>query len=132
MSLDLQILRGVIRVKVAYSDPGMVLQGSAKLATRFASLFLSEFDPVRNRGTDFIPAMRRGLRSDADVLLAFTQAAFRVQTQLGDQAALPASEQLVRAELTSHTLFTDSLTLQVRLRTRDGETVFAIPLERVP
>lgn len=132
MSYDLQILRGTAPVAVAYASEPHVLQGSAKLATRFASLFLSDFDPVRNRGTDFLAAMRRGLRSDADVLIAFTQASFKVLTQLGDQDDLPASEHLIRADLTSHTLFTDHLTINVTLRTRDGVTAFVLPLKRVP
>ncbi len=132
MTYDLQILRGTTRVKVAYSDPAMALAGSAKLATRFASLFLTDNDPILNRGTDFVPALRRGLRTDAAIQLAFTLAAFDVMTQLGNQSGLPASERLARAELLGHTIFSDHLTLNVRLHTLDGVTVFTMPLERLP
>lgn len=135
MSDDLQLLHGNNNGRPAglsYSVPANVLRGSAKLATRFANLFLSDLDPVTGRGTSFVAAMRRGaLRTDVAVRLEFTDASFDLIEQLGDQSALPPSERLVRADLLSHSLFDASLTLTVQLTTADGTTDFILPIARV-
>lgn len=135
MTIDLQILRGNNQptpARLAYADTPFGLEGSAKAAQKFAILFLEEFDATRNRGSNFPIAMKTGkLNTDAAVQLEFTSSTFRLIRQLGDQSALPASEQIVSADLIAHALFSDSLSLTVRLTTLDGQTDFKLPIARV-
>ncbi len=135
MTTTLQILRGnntSIPADIAYASPARGLQGTAKVAQKFASLFLRDYDAVRNRGTGFIPGIRSGaIRTDSSVVTNFTAAVLQILRQLGDQSALPASEQLVRADLIAHSVFGDNLSLTVQLTTLDGVTSFVLPLARV-
>lgn len=135
MTTTLQILRGnntSVPATVAYASPARGLQGTAKVAQMFGTLFLREYDAVRDRGTDFITSMRNGsIRTDASIVTNFTAAVLKILRQLGDQSALPASEQFVRADLIAHSLFGDNLSLTVQLTTLDGVTTFVLPLERI-
>ncbi len=135
MTTTLQILRGnnqSIPSTIAYATPARGLQGTAKVAQKFASLFLRDYDAVRDRGTGFIPGIRNGsIRTDASVVVNFTSAVLQILRQLGDQSGLPASEQLVRADLVAHSVFSDNLSITVQLTTLDGVTSFVLPLERI-
>jgi hypothetical protein len=135
MSNDLQVLRGYNRptpATIAYASPGMILQGTAKAAQKFAHLFLREYDAVRDRGTMFPILLKTGqLQTDNAIVTNFTAAVLRITRQLGDQSSLPANEQIARADLISHTIFSDNLSLTVRLTTGDGTTQFILPIERV-
>jgi hypothetical protein len=135
VTLDIQIIRGNNQPtpsRLAYADPARALDGTAKAAQKFTNLFLREFDATRDRGTNFPIAMKTGkLNTDAAIQLEFTSSTFRLIRQLGDQSTLPKSEQIVSADLVTHALFEDSLSLTVRLTTQDGETDFIIPIERL-
>jgi hypothetical protein len=110
----------------------MALQGTAKAAQKFAHLFLREYDPIRNRGTQFPILMKTGrILTDSAVVTNFTAAVLRIIRELGDQTDLPGSEQIARADLTSHALSSDSITLNVRLTTGDGTVDFILPVQRV-
>ena len=135
MSYDLLIIRGPnqpVPADVAYASPGLATSGSTAAAQRFAALFLSELDSITGRGTDFIPALKHGqIQNDSAVILYFALAVVQVVQSLGDQSALPASEQIVRADLVAHSLFSDKLSLTVKLTTLGGVVEFPIPIERV-
>ncbi len=135
MSYDLLVVRGPNRpipADVAYASPGLATSGSTAAAQRFIALFLSDRDTVTNRGTDFIPALKRGaIRNDSAVILNFALAVVQVIQELGDQSALPSSEQIVRADLVAHSLFSDKLSLTVKLSTLDGVVEFPIPIEKL-
>ncbi len=133
MTTTLQILRNTdVPATIAYATPARGLQGTAKVAQKFASLFLRAYDATRDRGTDFVPSIQNGtIRTDASIVTNFTLAVLKILNQLGDQSALPASEQLVRADLIAHSVFSDNLTLTVQLTTLDGVTSFVLPLERI-
>ncbi len=135
MTFDLQILRGSNQPTpsvVAYASPPLAMEGTAKIAQKFAHLFLREYDPVRNRGTQFPGLMKTGqILTDSAVITNFTAAVLRIIRELGDQSELPGSEQIARADLTSHALSSDLVTLNVRLTTGDGTVDFVLPVQRV-
>lgn len=133
MTTDLEVLKGPgAPVAISYASPARSLTGTAKAAQKFAFLFLREYDANRNRGTQFPILMANGgIRTDADVVVQFTAAVLRILRELGDQSELPPSEQISKATLVSHALFSDFLTITVRLTTGDGTTIFNLPLETI-
>jgi hypothetical protein len=135
MTTDLAIFREQgAATQVAWASPGRVLENSPKLITRFASIFFSDFNATRDRGTDFPRLYRTGrLLTTAKLRQQFALAASEVIRQLGDQSGYPDHEQIVRAVLESATVNPDYTTkLVVRLVTQNGDVVITFPLERVP
>jgi hypothetical protein len=135
MTTGLNILHGGTQGQTAiieYAVNAQGLQGSAKIANKYACLFLRQYDALRNRGTNFITNSNKGLiRTDSSVITNFTAATLMILQQLGDQSALPASEQLAGAQLIGHTLFSDSLSMTIQLLTGDGTVTFVLPLTKV-
>ncbi len=135
MTSDLQIIRGFNQPShstIAYATPGRALQGTAKVAQKFGLLFLREYDSIADRGTLFVTNMRNGrMRTDAAVVTNFTAAVLKIMRQLGDQSALPATEQLVRADLLAHSVFSDQVELTVQITTKDGLTEFILPISKL-
>lgn len=130
--LDLQIVRGQGSATTTQLTPGAAISGTPKLMTKFAQLFLRDIDTVRGRGTDFSRLCRTGgIRTTADAVLQFTAAVQRIFLQLGNQSALPAEEQLTRAELLSTAISGDQIQLSVRLHTPNGTTTFPLPVSRI-
>jgi len=129
MSRDLAVFQGQKPTTTVRYAAAATLEGTAKLVTRFASLFLSDYDAVRDRGTDFNAEMLAGsIRTNAQVLQAFALAAAEVTRQLGDQSEYPPAEQLIRADLTSFLRISDSLSLTVTLQTLDGSVDLQLPV----
>jgi len=129
MSRDLAVFQGQKPATAIRYASASSLDGSAKLVTRFASLFLSDYDATRDRGTDFNAAMLAGqIRTNAQILQRFSLAAAEVTRQLGDQSALPPTEQLLRADLTDFSRVDDSIFLSVTLRTSDGSVDIQLPV----
>jgi hypothetical protein len=136
MTIDLQVLHGAntgLPSGVYYALPNSGgLEGTLKLGQKFADLFLRQYDALRNRGTNFVTIMGNGrMQTDAAVITNFTAAVNMIMAQLGDQSALPTSEQIGTVTLLAHTLFSDTLTLTVQITTPDGSTNFVIPLTQV-
>jgi hypothetical protein len=141
MTIDIQVLHGnnqpqptqlyyAIDINGVVNETGV--EGSAKVAQKFATLFLSDYDSIRKRGTGFVPAMRAGrIRTDASVVTNFTAAVLAITQQLGDQSALPASERLVGASLLAHSIFGDTLSLTIQVLTANGSLNFVLPLKQV-
>jgi hypothetical protein len=129
MSRDLAVFQGQKpRTTVRYASAA-TLEGSAKLVTRFTSLFLSDYDAVRDRGTDFNAAMLAGeIRTNAQILQRFSLAAAEVVRQLGNQSGLPSSERLQRADLADFARLEASIRLSVTLRTPDGTVDLQLPV----
>jgi hypothetical protein len=135
MSLDLAIIRGAKpNTTVAYATPSLVQEGTLKVVTKFASIFFSDFNPTRDRGTDFIRRYRTGrILTAARLRQEFAIAAAEVIRQLGDQTGVPDTEALVQARLLEAEIATNYETyLRVLLTTRSGEVDIQLPVERTP
>ena len=131
MSRDLAILRGTRpNTVVAYADPPMSLRGSAKVATKFASIFFSDYDPVRDRGTDFMRRYRTGrIMTQARLEQEFAIAVAEILRQLGPQSDVDGSEALVRARLDAAEISQNrEAYLRVRLITRNNEVAIQLPM----
>lgn len=129
MSRDLAIFQGQKPATTVRYASTATLEGTAKLVTKFASLFLSDYDVTRDRGTDFNADMVAGLiRTNAQILQRFALAAAEVTRQLGDQSVLPPSEQLLRADLTDFARVGAAIRLSVTLRTVDGSVDLQLPV----
>jgi hypothetical protein len=136
MTYDLQILRGANQsapTVVAYATPeSAAITGPAAAAQRFAILFLSEFSSQPVRGCTFQTLLKNGrIANDAAVILNFALAVVQIMQQMGDQSALPLNEQIVRADLIAHTLFSANLSLTVQLTLAGGTITIPIPIEVV-
>lgn len=129
MSRDIAVFQGQKpTTRIRYAS-GATLEGTAKLVNKFAFLFLSNYDSVRDRGTAFNAAMLAGLiRTNAQILQYFAMAASEVIRQLGDQSVLPTTEQISRIDLTDFSRTNDSLYLSVTLRTPDGSVDLQLPV----
>ena len=129
MTIDLAVFEGQKPdTTVRYATPDR-LQGSGKLVVRFASLFLSDYDATRDRGTTFCAMMLKGaIRTNAQIQQYFALAAAEIKRQLGDQSALPSTEQLQRISLTDFNLVGDTLMLRVTLGTADGTVDIQLPV----
>lgn len=134
MTTDLAIIRDEKpRTTVSYASPPLAQRGSAKVATKFASLFFAHYDPVRDRGTQFIPRYSTGrITTTSRIRQEFAFAAAEVIRQLGDQSGVPDSEALVRASLLEAVIAPNrEAFLSVRLLTRNEEVVIRLPVERI-
>lgn len=129
MSRDLAVFQGQKPNTVVRYASEASLEGTAKLVNRFAFLFLSDYDSVRDRGTFFNANMTAGLiRTNAQILQYFALAAAEVIRQLGDQSRSPVTERILRADLTSFVRGVDSIALQVTLVTPDGAVDLQLPV----
>ncbi len=132
MSYDLAILHGQMTGQMTYAVGAQAIDGTPKVIGKFAWLFSSARDLVRNRGTEFSTLLAKGLlRTNSDIIIAFTTAVQTVLDQLGDQRGLPASEQLVGADLLSQAIEGDKVHLVIQLRTLDGVTTFPLAVNRL-
>lgn len=134
MTLDLAIIRDEKPdTTVSYASPQLAQDGTAKLVTRFASIFFSDYDPVRDRGTDFMQKYRTSrILTTARLRQQFSIAASETIRQLGDQSEFPDEETIVRIKLEDAQIATnyDSY-LRVKLFTRNGSVTIQLPVERV-
>jgi hypothetical protein len=129
MSRDIAVFQGQKPNTTVRYAAAAQLQGTAKLVTRFASLFLSDYDAVRDRGTTFNAEMLAGtIRTNAQILQSFALAASEVIRQLGDQSLSPTTERILRADLTTFIRGTSSILLSVTLVTPDGTTDLQLPV----
>lgn len=129
MSRDLAVFQGQKPNTTKRYARAETLEGTAKLVTRFTSLFLSDYDPSRDRGTDFNATMLAGgIRTNSQIVQNFALAASEVVRQLGDQSALPDTEHIVRADLTAFARTDHALQLTVTLRTPNGSVDLQLPV----
>lgn len=133
MTYDLQILRGANQptpTLLAYASPeSAALSGPAAAAQRWALLFLSELSSQPVRGTNFMILLKNGrITNDSQVILNFTLAALQIRQQMGDQSALPLNEQITKATLIDHTIFSPNLSLTVQLTLAGGTITIPIPI----
>ena len=134
MSTDLAIIRDEKPyTTVSYASPSLAQRDTPKLVTRFASIFFSDYDSIRDRGTNFMIKYRTGqILTAARLRQQFAIAASEVIRQLGDQSAYPAEVTLVRAYLEDAQISTNyEAYLRVKLFTPLGETTITYPVERV-
>lgn len=134
MTTDLAILRDVKpRTTVAYASPPLALEGSGKLVTRFASIFFSDYDAIRDRGTDFMRKYRTDrILTTARLRREFSIAASEVIRQLGDQSQYPDEETITRIKLEDAQIAANYESfLRVKLFTRNGAVTIQVPVERI-
>lgn len=128
-SIDLQLLQGGRSSGSVQLQPAVqgakVCTGVEKLSQKVAVLLLTDVGSVYGnprRGTDFLPAVKRGqLSTEADVASQFGAAAVDILNQLNASAPddLPDDERLVDLELDDVAVSGDLLSLAVRLVTAD-------------
>ena len=134
MTTDLAVVRGEKPdTTVAYASPPLAQEGSAKLITRFASIFFSDYDAIRDRGTNFMLRYRTGrILTTARLRREFSIAASEVIRQLGDQSQFPDDETIVRIKLEDASIAANYESfLRVKLFTRNGSVTIQLPVERV-
>lgn len=117
---------------------GTVCTGIQKLAQRFLLELLTEQGTILHlpeRGTRFLPNLRRGIRTELDVFTAFGFAVANAARNLraDETTADPDDERFARAELTSVALLPGHVTLHIRLTSRAGTSrPVILPLALVP
>ena len=129
MTTDLAVFEGQKpNTTIRYATPDR-LQGTGKLVVRFASMFLSDYDATRDRGTNFCQLMLDGaIRTNAQIQQYFALAAAEIKRQLGDQSALPEAEQIQRISLTDFGIVNNTLMLKVTLGTGNGTVDLQLPV----
>ena len=134
MTIDLAIVQDQKPLTtVSYASPPLAQEGSAKVVTKFASIFFSDYDPLRDRGTNFMERYRTGrILTTSRLRQQFAIAASEVIRQLGDQSGVDDDEALTRAQLEEAQISSNyEAFLRVRLFTRNGSVSIQIPVERV-
>lgn len=115
------------------------ITGVLKATQKFAMLFLTEQGSIPedlDRGTSFIAELRfGGVRSEFDLLSAFTQAVAEAMNYLDRRQAdedIPDDETIVDAQLVDYTLEAPNVFLFITVVTAAGDSrVIQVPVDTV-